>query len=186
MRTLRASDLPRKEQQGALEVGRAYGPGPGFCGTCAVPTPLTGGETSFWVNIYSHSCARRGLMSIVSIGGMSSLPLGDCILPRRQGRLQLHCSGAVRCRVPESTEDQPPTVGLAGGRVGQRKQEVLPEARGMKNGAGCGKLHSLVWMEHHVWQGAEGYGPGLGQGVPVQLLRSLIELYSERNIEMLK
>lgn len=34
--------------------------------------------------------------------------------------------------------------------------------------------------------GAEGYGPGLGQGVPVQLPRSLIELYSEGNIEMLK
>lgn len=142
MRALRASHVPRKEQQGALEVGRACGPGPGFCGTCAVPTPHTlGVRLAFGsTDIYSHSRARHGLMSVVSTGGVSSLRLEGCILPGRQGRLQLHCCGAVRCKVPESTGNQPPTVGLAGGGVGQRKQEVLPEARGVENGAGCGKL----------------------------------------------
>lgn len=55
-----------------------------------------------------------GLLSIDRIGGMSSLPLGNYVLHRRQGRLQL-CLCVVRRRVLESTGEQPPAVVLAGG-----------------------------------------------------------------------
>lgn len=51
--------------------------------------------------------------------------------------------------------------GELGGGVVQRKQKVPREAKGVKNGAVCGKPPSLVWMEHEVWQGAKGCGLGL-------------------------
>lgn len=88
-------------------------------------------------------------MFVVSIGGMGSLPLENYASHRRQGHLQLCCCGGVRCRVLESTEEQPPAVVLSGGlektsgelggRVAQRRQKVPQEAKGVKNGGACGE-----------------------------------------------
>lgn len=79
-----------------------------------------------------------GLMSIDRIGSVSSLPLGNYVLHRRPGRLQL-CLCVVRRRVLESTGQQPPAVVLAegsgeasgelGGGVVPSKQKVPERPR---------------------------------------------------------
>lgn len=88
-------------------------------------------------------------MFIVSIGGLGSLPLESYASHRSHGHLQLCCCGGVRCRVLESTEEQPPAVVLAGGlkkasgelggRVAQRRQKVPQEVWGVKTGGACGE-----------------------------------------------
>lgn len=107
---------------------------------------LWGRDWFFGQQTFNRTHVRAvGLMSVVRFGSVSSLPLGNYVLHRRQGRLQLSCCGGVWCRVLESTEEQPPAVVLAGGLeeasgelgggVVQRKQKVPREAKGVKNGA---------------------------------------------------
>lgn len=91
-------------------------------------------------------------MFIVSIGGLGSLPLENYASHRSQGHLQLCCCGGVRCRVLESTEEQPPAVVLAGG-LKKASGELGPEeAEGAARSQGSENWWS-VWRSFIVWCG---------------------------------